>query len=68
MISDIVSMLSQKLMKEEITIPIRRGHVLEDALRTVKHRGFSVTNTINVNLLYIYIALHTMAMTSSTVL
>ena len=47
-IGDIVKLLSQALVKEEITIPIRGGHVLEDALRSVKRRGFPVTHTINV--------------------
>ena len=43
-------MLSQNVQHETITIHMRRGHVLEDALRSVRRRGFPFTHTVKVSM------------------
>ena len=37
---DVVKMLSRNVVDMEVTIPLRRGHVLEDAIRSVKLKNF----------------------------
>ena len=46
---DVVRMLSQNVQPEVVEIPLRRGHVLEDALRSVRRSCFSANNTLNVS-------------------
>ena len=49
-ITDVVCMLRKKIVQEEsTTIPIRRGHVLEDALRAVKRKSFNSIYKVTVN-------------------
>ena len=44
----IVHTLSQTLESEEFIMPVRREHVLEDALRSLKRRSFSPNLTLSV--------------------
>lgn len=47
---DVIQMLMKNVVEETSTIPIRRGHVLEDALRTVKRKNFKATHRVTVSL------------------
>lgn len=45
---EVVQMLSESIMKEEIVMPVRRGHVLEDAIRTIRRSLFNPQHTLVV--------------------
>ena len=45
----VVKMLSQQVKPEEVRIPLRRGFVLDDAIRSVKRSGFPVDHTVMVS-------------------
>ena len=40
--------LTTKVLAEEVSVPIRRGHVLEDALRAMKRKTFPYNLTLKV--------------------
>ena len=44
----IILKLSTKVTLEEFVVPVRRGHVLEDAIRSVKRKSFSPILTLKV--------------------
>ena len=52
--ASIVRMLSQDVDSEEFVMPVRREHVLEDALRSLKRRTFSPNLTLSVCLCLMY--------------
>ena len=49
---ELVKSLSAKVSTENETVTVRRGHVLEDALRTIRRKSFSVTKTIVVSVYF----------------
>ncbi|XP_062519772.1 uncharacterized protein LOC134194818 isoform X3 [Corticium candelabrum] len=47
----VLAMLRSNLELEEVTISLRRSHVLQDALRCVSRKGFPLNHTIKVEFL-----------------
>ena len=58
--------LAINISTDEVQIPLRRDHVLEDALRSVKRSTFPITHRVNVSIvaciIYIYIYIYILHM------
>ena len=50
---DVLKVLSLKVSLKEFLLPVRRGHILEDTLRSVKRKSFSPDLTLKVYIIYI---------------
>ena len=45
----VVTMLSKNIMPDEVTLPIRRDYMLEDALQAVRRKHFLFNHTLKVS-------------------
>lgn len=49
---DLIKILEQKILAEEVSILVRRDHVLEDAIRSMKRKNFPFDHKLKVGMQY----------------
>ncbi len=54
---DLIKILEQKILAEEVSILVRRDHVLEDAIGSMKRKNFPFDRKLKVGMQYAYISL-----------